>query len=249
MSFNKTRVYQSHQMEEAYENEINLTKQNINKRSHIIIGMVGYSSLKNDQVELWWATTNQYEEICSEIYLAIIEAIKDSFPNTEIMSIDGASDMWIDKVLIDTRLKNDMKWLSFTCPEYIEYVWDIENNALLVSCDADTYLHNYSRCSDIMIVAGWRDSAYWKNHLVSKFTPPFWNSISPVFDPISLITWKNDLEFYETGDAFSKGKILNASKTIMQKNDMKQDENVKVAINRISWEVLKFLWEVDFLES
>lgn len=245
-NFIHSTLYPDGEQTTAYERHIWITKDTISNRSRLVIGMVWYSSLK-EQVELGWVSTTEYETFASDLYRKVLADIREQFPNITLASIDGASDMWIDKPLIQTRLQTWMPWLSFSCPEYIKYVKDIPGNNIFLSQDAHTYLENYARCADIMIVVGWRDAAYWKNYLVSEYTPWFWKKVSPIIDPISLLTWNHDLPSVEVWDAFNSGKILNASKALMQKMWMNPDRNIDWAISRVSSEILGFIKRAPFI--
>jgi hypothetical protein len=100
-------------------------------------------------------TTAQYEAFATQLYEKVMSDIKTKFQNLEILSIDGASAMGIDKPLIETRLANtSMRGLSFSCPEYMQHVDDDSRNSIYVAHDIDTYLRHYALCIDTMICVG-----------------------------------------------------------------------------------------------
>ena len=247
-TFSNTIVYGPDQKSQVYNEILGINEWNIWNRSNLITWMVGYSSLKEDP-ELWWVTPWEYADAVWFVFNWLIEAIEQEYPLLNNFIIDWASNVGVDGELLKTRARYWMKGLSFTCPEYLTYVDDIPWNHLFKSKDAHTYLKNYARCTDIMLIAWWRDAAYWENYLISEFDTPFKNSISPFFDPIHILTWNNSLPYSEVSNALNDWKILNASKTIMQKWKNIPDLSIEIAKERIIKEVFSFIENAAFLKK
>lgn len=234
--FEKSKIYLPEETELSFKEILNLTWE-YSKRSNLILSMVWYSSLKN-QLELWWVTTEQYEKFSTEIYKYIIEKIKNEFPKLNLLSIDGASDMWIDRALIETRKEHNLSWMSFSCPEYIRYVKD-SGSAILISESADSYFKRFSMASDIMMVLWWRDAAFRKNYLVlqNSFSE---QKISPAADPISSLSSNSNLDYFRKNYP-DEDLILNASKAINHKSSIPKIEDIETIKMRFFNEIKEYI--------
>lgn len=124
----------------------------------VTVGMTGYSSLKPEQLKQWGIKQGAYEAACRDLIEFTAKQLRTAFPGVRVKFVHGASDMGVDRAVIDTAREMNLDHFGFNCPEWMCYVHDDEV-PVYVAADKDAYADAFVRNADILISAGGRDQS------------------------------------------------------------------------------------------
>ena len=126
--------------------------------NQLILGMTGYSSIKPKDCADWGIKPGAYEAACEDILGTVIRGLRKTFPGTTIKLFDGASDMGVDRALINVARKLNIEHLGFSCPKFMFYVND-DDDAVYVANSQKEYSDAFIRELDILYSVGGRMQA------------------------------------------------------------------------------------------
>lgn len=124
----------------------------------VTIGMTGYSSLKPEVLKDWGLKPGEYEAACRDILACTILLLQREYQGIRIKLTHGASDMGIDRAVIEVARKLNLDQLGFNCPKWMFYVNDDEV-PVYVAEDQESYADAFVRNTDILISVGGREQS------------------------------------------------------------------------------------------
>ena len=121
----------------------------------IILGMTGYSKIGEDNCREWGVSEDAYTAACSDLLGAAINSLQRKFKGIRIALVDGASDMGVDKGVIEVADTMGLNHLGFSCPSYMFYVKD-DKSPVYVARTKDEYADCFVRSLDMLFSVGGR---------------------------------------------------------------------------------------------
>lgn len=153
--FRRKQIYLAGDFERALQEH--LVGENV-----FVIGMNGFSDIKEDQARRYGVKLGAYEEACKAILVSTVRRLREEFPGVEVRLVDGASDMdgkGVDYAIAQAARELGVSTLGFTCPRYLIYVLDDER-AVHVSDTPDAYGERFIQSLDMLICTGGRGQAF-----------------------------------------------------------------------------------------
>ena len=124
----------------------------------ITLGATGYSSLKPDVCAAWGIKPGAYEAACAALLAQTVRYLQIKFEGVRIKLTHGASDMGIDRVVIDVARQLNLDQLGFNCPRWMSYVNDDEVPVYVAKSQSD-YSDAFVRSTDILLSVGGRQQS------------------------------------------------------------------------------------------
>ncbi|MBU2214081.1 hypothetical protein KKC44_02260 [Patescibacteria group bacterium] len=149
--FPKKRIY----LQREYEKAVRI---HLKGKDQVVVGMNGYSSLSEEQCRDWGVQPGHYEAVCRRIIRELLKCERD-FRGMKIHLAHGASDMGVDKAIIDEARSVNQPMLGFSCPQYMMYVED-DDVPVQVARTVDEYSHNFCNSLDILLTANGRKQTF-----------------------------------------------------------------------------------------
>lgn len=124
----------------------------------VVLGMTGYSSIKPADCQAWGIQPGAYEAACARLLTTVIDQLRAEFPGIDLRIADGASDMGVDKVIMDVAVAKNIPHLGFSCPNFMFYVKD-DDLPVYVGPSQAEYADAFIRALNILIGANGRMQA------------------------------------------------------------------------------------------
>jgi hypothetical protein len=151
--FERKRIYLPDEAELARGEVLSFGEQDT-----INIGMTGYSSIKHEDCAAWGIQPGAYERACEEILANMVLALRNEFPGLKIGVCDGASDMGVDRAVINASRALDIPHLGHSCPGFMMYVQD-DDDPVLVSATQEDYSNAFIDSLNFLCSVGGREHA------------------------------------------------------------------------------------------
>lgn len=150
--FKRKRIYLSHQYQQAVQEVLS-------GRDVIVIGMNGYSELKEEVCRAWGVKPGAYEAACIGVLKSVYAALMSSFPAIDIRFADGASNVGVDKSILLVAEELNRPHLGHSCPRFMFYVED-DDLPVFVADTSDEYAERFIDSLHILIAANGRAQAF-----------------------------------------------------------------------------------------
>ena len=124
----------------------------------IVIGMTGYSSIGAANEKAWGVPQARYVAACADVLGTMIHKIQKEFPGVRVMLADGASDLGVDRAMLEVAGRMNLNHLGHSCPRFMFYVKD-DATAVLVSASQKAYSDAFIESLQIIISCGGRMQA------------------------------------------------------------------------------------------
>lgn len=121
----------------------------------IVLGMNGYSSLSEEKCVAYGIKPGDYEIACASLMQNTIKNLQQQYEGITIRIAHGASNMGVDKAMINVGLKLNIQQLGFNCPNYMMYVED-DDIPVYVAKNEREYCEAFTEALDILITANGR---------------------------------------------------------------------------------------------
>lgn len=125
----------------------------------IVLAMNGYSDLNQEKCDEYGIKIGAYETACAALLSGVIQNLQNTFRGVQVKLVHGASDMGVDKAVVNVGLKFNLPQLGFSCPEYMPYVKD-DDIPVYVATDAVAYCEAFTSALDILITANGRKTTF-----------------------------------------------------------------------------------------
>lgn len=142
-----------------FPDEENLAQTALAGRNVIRIGMTGYSSITDEDCAAWGIKVGAYDVACGAILTKMVMHLRENFPGCRIKVVHGASNMGIDKVIIEVAKRLNLDMVGFNCLEWLFYVKDDDDFPVYVASNKAQYADAFIRNLDILLSAGGRIQA------------------------------------------------------------------------------------------
>ncbi|MCR4280113.1 MAG: hypothetical protein NUV82_01660 [Candidatus Komeilibacteria bacterium] len=131
------------------------TRQHLEGKDTIVLGMNGYSHLSADQCAVWGVKVGAYEEACKSLLANCIRVLQTEFPGIDVRIAHGASNMGVDAVAIEVARRLNIPHLGHSCPHFMMYVED-DDVPVYVAASMVGYADSFMDSLDILIGANGR---------------------------------------------------------------------------------------------
>jgi len=145
-TFLHTPIYMPDQYQEAIKTVL------YNCDDVIILGMNGFSMVGPEQCAIWGVKLGAYEAACENLLSFIIKELLEKFVGIQIRLVNGASDLGIDKAILNVAKKFNIPLLGHSCPTYLFYVQD-NGVPVFVAKDQPNYSDAFTESLEILITA------------------------------------------------------------------------------------------------
>jgi len=129
----------------------------------IVIGANGYSNLSDEKCREWGVKPGAYKAACSKILFTTTRLLQEEFPGIDIRFAHGASDLGIDRAIIDVAMKLNRPHLGHSCPRFMFWVKEediIKGMPVYVANTQEEYSNQFIESLDILIAANGRIQSF-----------------------------------------------------------------------------------------
>ena len=142
-----------------FPEEESLAQAVLTGRNVIRVGMTGYTSISPQNCADWGIKVGAYEAACGAVLTKMVMHLRENFPGCRIKVVHGASNMGIDKVIIEVANRLNLDMVGFNCLEWLFYVEDEDDFPVYVASTKAQYADAFIRNLDILLSAGGRIQA------------------------------------------------------------------------------------------
>lgn len=132
----------------------------LNGHDVVVLGANGYSNLSPARCQAWGIQPGKYEAACKAILISTIKMIQDRFTGARIKMVHGASNMGVDRAIIEICKKLNLEMLGFSCPEYLFYVQDDNDFPVHVSSSGKEYSDRFVEALNILLACNGAEVAF-----------------------------------------------------------------------------------------
>ena len=150
--FTKKKIYLPDELEAAIS-------ECLPNRYRMVLAMNGYSSIKPAQCAAWGVKVGAYEKACSVLLDYTVNKARSRFRDMALCCVHGASDMGVDKAVMDYCRKERIQQMGFNCPQYMFYVLD-DDIPVYVAATVEEYSRAFVKTADVLIAANGRLQAF-----------------------------------------------------------------------------------------
>ncbi len=150
--FKRKRIYTDRQYKQAVQEVLVGT-------DVVVLGMNGYSSLSPEQCLAWGVREGAYEAACKGILKSLFGTLTSTFDGIDIRFADGASNVGVDRALLEVARDLNRPHLGHSCPKFMFYVED-DNNPVFVAKTKERYAEAFIDSLHILVAANGRAQAF-----------------------------------------------------------------------------------------
>lgn len=125
----------------------------------VVLGMNGYSGLSDELCAAWGVKPGGYEAACAAILRSTTKLLQAKFPGVDIRFAHGASDLGVDRAIIEVANGLNRPQLGHSCPHFMFYVED-DDIPVYVAKDQAAYSLAFISSLDILIAANGRIQSF-----------------------------------------------------------------------------------------
>jgi hypothetical protein len=125
----------------------------------VVVGMNGYSRLTDAQCRNWGVKPGAYEAACKSILSSTILALQREFPGIDVRLAHGASDLGVDRMVIEVGRELNRPQLGHSCPHFMMWVED-DDIPVFVARDQAEYSDRFIESLHILIAANGRYQSF-----------------------------------------------------------------------------------------
>lgn len=125
----------------------------------VILGMNGYSSLTEEKCRAWGVKPGAYEAACRALLFNVVHVIRTRFPRLDLRFAHGASDLGVDRVIIDVANTLNRPQLGHSCPRFMMYVLDNDVPVYLAPTQA-AYSDAFIESLHVLVAANGRMQSF-----------------------------------------------------------------------------------------
>ncbi len=125
----------------------------------IVLGMNGYSSIKPEHLAAWGIKEGAYEAACRSLVTQAVQRLQREFPGVDVRFAHGASNMGVDRAMIDVSYNLNRPQLGHSCPHFLFYVQD-DDVPVYVAPSQPEYAAAFTRSLDVLLCANGRLQAF-----------------------------------------------------------------------------------------
>lgn len=134
--------------------------QNLTGKNVIRLGANGYSKLTPERCAAWGIQPGAYEAACFGLLSYMYEALCADFPGVDIRFVNGASNVGIDKVLIQVAQTYNRYQLGHSCPGFMFYVDPDDGVPVYVGATKEQYADAFIRSLNILVACNGGEQAF-----------------------------------------------------------------------------------------